>query len=420
MTRTTWLERCYGIAAHELPILTERLKACESCRHKRGPTCSILGSMMRQIDALRRGPCPWYTEALTSGDDPYMICRTCTYARPLRKCAIFSAGCDAESRRRAALATGTCRYYTEHARIHHRYVGSHIPPDRFIATADLVDDAMELGRHIPWKLFSGIIAVARSGLIPAAILATHYHVPLWAISPIAGNLTTVGSGHRLGDPGRPPAGRLHVMDDTASNGGTMRQILSHLTRVINARDLYSAVVYATPQAADAIDFVGRIYPKPHYLDWNWQNTFWAKALAYDFDGILCDEPPGYDDDPSYRDFLENARPLYLPKLYPAVIVSARCEWTRPHSIAWLDRHGVSIRRLILWPGDPDDRWKTPDTVARWKADELRKLSRQGIHVFAESDPRLAEAIAAEADMPVICPAARRIFNQEKHRYERTT
>jgi len=98
-----------------------------------------------------------------------------------------------------------------------------------------------------------------------------------------------------------------------------------------------------------------------------------------------------------------------------VIVTARCERYRGETLEWLKRHRVTCRELVMWPGDPDARWATPDTVAHWKAEILAQLRRTGhIHFYAESDPRQAAIIAEAAKMPVICPAAGRVFNTDGH------
>lgn len=271
--------------------------------------------------------------------------------------------------------------------------------------------------HLPPGI-TAVIAVARSGLLPGVIFATALHVPLFAISPIRRVLTEVGNGYRLGQAGRAALnGPCIIVDDTASYGGTMQTVLHAAAGQIDLRKAYTAAIYADPDAAKKFDFVGRIYPQPHYLEWNFVNTFWARDMAYDFDGILCEDPAFFDTDPRYAAFIAEAHPLYLPKLFPPVVLSARCETARAASTEWLARHGVRPRRMILWEGRPDDRWAAPDTVAAWKADQLRRLHEaESIAIYAESDPRQAAAIAERSGLPVICPAAQRVYNQHLHRF----
>ena len=126
------------------------------------------------------------------------------------------------------------------------------------------------------------------------------------------------------------------------------------------------------------------------------------------DGILP-RPAGPDTDPTYPAPTGGPQ-LITPRRIPIVIVSARHERTRPATEAWLRKHGIRWRKLILWEDNPDARWATPTTVAEWKARELEKLRPAGIRAYVESDPRQAQLIATLAKMPVICPAAGRVFN----------
>lgn len=339
------------------------------------------------------------------------ICDTCEYLGLDGMCNYFKSPCDRRDFRMQAIRTGSCHYYSKIGERAARYVGSPIARHVFITVEDLTKHTIELAGRLP--RLDAIIAVARSGLMPGSILATILHVPLYAISPMLRHITYIGNGHRLGRQPQVPSGNVLVIDDTASHGGTLAEILAALKGQVDWRKVYTAAIYASPKAAEKLDFVAHVYPQPHFLEWCFVNTFWAEHLAYDFDGILCADPPCYDTEAGYAEFLRDAPPKYLPRKWPATIISARCEFTRQASLDWLKRHGIQVGELVLWPHTPDERWKQPDTVAIWKAQHLATLRHTDqIKLYAESDPRQAQTIAEAAKMPVICPAARRVFGIE--------
>lgn len=341
-------------------------------------------------------------------------CVGCKHRLSDGRCRMFLAGCDARHRRAAALRFG-CRYRKLASSIPHGVLLAY-PQDKFVTTTELTHDTAELSKHIDWQRIEAIIGVARSGLIPASILAAFTHKPLLAISPMARKLMAFGSGHRLGDEGQ-SFRRVLVVDDSVASGQSLHEVLTAIHATLPNATVQTAAIYAAPEVTRQVDYIGRVYPLPHFFEWCFINTYFSQRLAFDFDGILCENPDRPDDDPAYREFLENARPLYLPKIFPSVIISARCQWTREVSLRWLQRHGVRVRKLVLSDGNPNDRWKTRDTVAKWKAAELEKLRQtDGIHAYVESDPHQAEIIARMADMPVICPAAGRVFNVESWRH----
>lgn len=412
----TWLKEELGLTDAEAATLIERLNACNECIYYNRVVCTLFprGAEQRinQYRHLLSGPCPWRASVAPNREplDIYAQCQNCDHVRPQNRCAMFSAGCDAEQRRRVALARG-CRYFRPQPRREKHAANKTLPAWQFVTTAELVADALRLAAELPASDFDGIVGVARSGLIPAAVIATHYHLPLWVVSPMTGRVNAIGSGYRLGDSGRPPDGRLLIVDDTACGGNTMRKVLDVLAKILPAHNLYTAAAYATSDAATELDAVACVYPKPHFLEWNFANSHFAKDTAFDMDGIICVDPHCYDTDPAYKNHLAHAAPLYLPRKWPAIIVTARCERYRGETLDWLERHRVTCRELVMWPGDPEARWATPEAVAQWKADVLKRLRRTGnIHFYAESDPRQAAIIAESAKMPVICPAAGRVFN----------
>ena len=404
-------------------ILRERLQRlhrtmtelnCTQCRFFLNGRCSLFQNNANFKQWLRIQETRECSHFWPSGIDrpETSICDTCEYLGLDGMCNYFKSPCDRRDFRVQAIRTGSCCYYSKIGERAARYVGSPIAKHVFITVEDLTKHTIELAGRLP--RLDAIIAVPRSGLMPGSILATILHVPLYAISPMLRHVTYIGNGHRLGRQPQAPSGNVLVIDDTASHGGTLAEILAALKGQVDLRKVYTAAIYASPKAAEKLlDFVAHVYPQPHFLEWCFVNTFWAIHLAFDFDGIICAEPTTYDAAPEYRHFLSNARPLYLPKMHAPIIVSARCDWTRHASLDWLTRHGITPKKLILWDGDPDARWATPDTVAIWKAKQLATLRHTDqIKLYAESDPGQAATIAEAAKMPVICPVARRVFGIE--------
>jgi hypoxanthine phosphoribosyltransferase len=411
-TDVSWLRHELGVPEHALETLKARLAECDTCRHYRYGLCHLFQGIDRRIkhaQHLLAGECAWHTERTRW----YVQCQTCEHLRADGRCQQFLAGCDAEQRRAAVLRSGNCRYYRPIERLTDSYHGPAIQADRFITTARLAAYTMELARHIPLARFRAIIGVARSGLIPASIIATIAHLPLWAVSPTSVGVEYVGNGYRLAAQVTGLQTPALIVDDTVSAGGTLEAVKNNLRSYVDQRKLATAAILAAPEVADKVDFVVRIYPRPHYLEWCFANTFYAQYLAFDMDGIICDDPPGPDTDPLYDEHLKHAAPLYVPRMWPATIITARCESTRRDTEEWLKRHGITVRQLIMWAGDPDARWKAYDTVAAWKAEHLKRLRRElAITAYVESAPHIAMMISETARLPVVCPVAERVFGSE--------
>lgn len=282
---------------------------------------------------------------------------------------------------------------------------SPIDADRFIRTAELAEASESLARSAPPDI-DLVVAIPRSGLIPGGIVAAALHLPLAIVRN--GEIVDAGHGVRL-DPKPVRPRRVMLIDDTAAHGREMRRRLPAVRDAFPGSEVVRTVAFATPESVRSIDLAFAILPGPHWLEWNWQNAGHGQGCAYDFDGILCRDctPEEDDDGPRYRRFLETALPLYLPRRSPIhTIVTARHERYRADTIAWLDRHRVSVKHLVMrdWPADHGRTWAAQ--VGEWKAEHYR---RSGQPLMAESCPEQAGLIARLAGKPVLCPASGRVF-----------
>lgn len=281
----------------------------------------------------------------------------------------------------------------------------------FVTTGRLMLDVRELASKLPADV-SRVVGVARSGLCAASLVAMLRHLPLSVVRQSTGDVTDGGNGWRLrgaatGD------GPVALIDDTCMTGGSLRRVLPVVQRAFGR--VVSAAVYVNPNAHLKPDLWARELPWPHLLEWNLFNSVLSPHVALDFDGILCEDCPPADDDDGdrYARFLETARPLYLARKTPVpLIVTARLEKYRAPTLAWLDRHGVRVRRLVMGPWGTKAERSRADTAA-FKAEHYRAFAA-GRHriqppLFVESDARQAARIAEMSGALVACPAAGRCF-----------
>lgn len=268
-------------------------------------------------------------------------------------------------------------------------------PLEWVSVRKLVDDTIHrLLPQLPPDL-AGIVGVPRSGMLPASILATMLHMPLFALD---GQLHPVGHGVR-GVARRD--GPLLVVDDTVYAGGAMKRARAAMGR----RQAVYAAVYVRPQARRTVDLAGRELPCPHLLAWNLfncgvltgnaLNPMFRKGVASDFDGIFChDEESGG----------KPGAPYMLPRRAPIpLIVTGRRERYRAATEAWLRQWGAQWRRIEFLPDD------APSGIESAAAHKARHFAASGCGFYVESCPKQAEMIAKLSRLPVICPIAEHVF-----------
>lgn len=291
-------------------------------------------------------------------------------------------------------------------------------PVRFVKAAQLQSDILSLIGQIPSDI-TAIAGVARSGLSVATMIAMYLHLPLITIRQSRHDIIETGNGWRLGGNRHVDrkAGRILVVDDTVMTGNSIRAIRPLVQEQLG--DHLFAAVYVNPAAHVKPDIWAVDLPWPHILEWNVFNSVLSPSSALDFDGILCQDcPPGSDDDgPRYLEFIRNAKPLYVPRRTPVpLIVTARIEKYRAETVAWMERHGIKCRNLVMHPASSLHE-RNRDDIPAYKAHHFREWALKPWSsikplIFFESDDWQARRIgqlASGKDRVVICPATAGVY-----------
>jgi hypothetical protein len=255
---------------------------------------------------------------------------------------------------------------------------------------------MRLATMLPPGL-AAVVGVARSGLVPAGIVAELLHIPLWVMDD--STIYKTGGGWRSPD-AKP--GPVLVLDDTFFTGRSLNLAKKIAEKELAGTEVLYAVVYRNPipAAGGELDFWAEDLPGVHLLEWNLFNSVHTPRTAFDIDGILCDESP------KSAAWKYGRPPLYPVRKGPLpLVVTGRSERHRASTLAWLERWGMSCQRLEMWQGTDEER-ERPMAVSRFKA---AHYGRSSLALFVESCPIQAREIADITMKPVVCPAAGKVF-----------
>ena len=256
---------------------------------------------------------------------------------------------------------------------------------RLIYTSELIANAVRLCEQIPVYV-DGICGIPRSGMLPASVIATHLHLPLFSFN--GGYVRSVGKGTRLKNT---TASNILFVDDTTMMGNTLKR-LEGLVGM-------TASVYVNPHSPRKPDIYAEELEPPHLLEWNLFNSGYLTNMAFDFDGVLChDQPP--------EDWgTVTARPRYLPRKEPITIITGRLERDRLVSEAWLKDHKVKYNQLIMFDGTEAERSR-PQAVSKYKAEAFEATGKDW---FVESCQQQAQEIAEFTGAWVICTENGRVY-----------
>lgn len=271
--------------------------------------------------------------------------------------------------------------------------------------ADLARDVAAGLHRIDRAAFDVVVGVPRSGMIPAAMIATHLNMPLADVVGYGQGIVHGRSGKAL-----PPGRRVLLVDDSCNKGRAMARAVEMLPKGTRITRL---AVYGPYQVdpASVLDISLAECPGPRVFAWNMAKHRRLPRWGFDFDGVLCRdiEKAENDDGPRYAEFLDTVEPLFVPRRPIGHIITGRAEKYRAATEAWLARYGVEFEALHMTPwhtkAERMDAMRFAGGRGAWKAAKVREL---GVEMFIESCPKQAGIIAREAGVPVWCTATQEV------------
>lgn len=260
--------------------------------------------------------------------------------------------------------------------------------------SDLARTIAENLHRLDRAKFDIVVGIPRSGMIPAAMIATHLQLPL-------ADCTGYAKGVIHGRSGLPVSTgkRILLVDDSCNKGRAMGRAAA----MLKGTKITRLAVYGPYQvpAESVVDISLAHCPGPRAFAWNLSKHIRLPQWAFDFDGVLCRDPTSAenDDGPQYLKFLETAEPMFRPQRPIGHIITGRLEKYRQPTIEWLERHGIQCESLTMMPFASKAERMAHGGRGGWKASIARKI---GVEFFIESCAKQAAIISREAGIPVWC------------------
>jgi adenine/guanine phosphoribosyltransferase-like PRPP-binding protein len=266
-----------------------------------------------------------------------------------------------------------------------------------------------LDRAAAWRP-EAVVGIARGGLVPASMAAGQLALGLAMI----GFERATGTVRWIGAP--PEAGRILLVDDGCSTGGTMRAVRAAL--LAEGRECLTLTVVHDPEVTGYVPDLS--HPMRALWRFPWERgeaTPTGRSLratgagpdrateapfhGLDLDGVFLPDVPlaVYEADlaAAVAQRHDTAPHELLPWFDPAraVVITGRPEMDRGLTEEWLARHGHGTLRVEC---RPDSMPHETTLIARYKAETATRL---GCTHFVESDPAQTILIAAHAPHLVV-------------------
>jgi hypoxanthine phosphoribosyltransferase len=236
-----------------------------------------------------------------------------------------------------------------------------------------------------FRRYSVFVGIPRSGMIPALMIGLALNRPVVDLYAYAAGVT--GSHGVRGGTIPDHDGPVLVLDDSIASGAEIQKARELLR---DRPGIEYGAIYARTSSRDLVDIYCEIIDGRRLFQWNWMHHPILSRSCVDIDGVLCENYDRRNRD--YAEFLENAKPMFIPTVKIGALVTSRKREHRDATEKWLSRHGIIYDDLVMMKPDEPSR-------GHYKAAVYR---RRDAALFIESSKREAETIHAVTSRPVLC------------------
>ena len=245
-----------------------------------------------------------------------------------------------------------------------------------------------------------IVGIPRSGMIPAYIIGLHLNLPVLDFESFILGFTPSG-GFRTKYLPNTIYTNVLIVDDSIQHGHQNENIRRRIEQFTNF-NFYFLAIFSSESSKHKVDFYFEMINAPRVFQWNILQSWIYEYSCVDIDGVLCIDPTEEenDDGEKYINFLENAKPKFLPPCNVNVLVTSRLEKYRHQTDSWLKKHGVNYNHLEML-NLPDKATRVRlGAHASFKSEIYSKYVNTLL--FIESSKHQAEFIHRQTSKNVFC------------------
>lgn len=250
-----------------------------------------------------------------------------------------------------------------------------------------------------------VVGIPRSGMLVASIIALKQNLPLTDLYSFLrndelkkGNTRTYKHADLVN---AQDAKKILLVDDSISSAKSMIAAQEQVKAVYQGA-VVTMAVFAERHNRHLVDMHLELVEQPRVFEWNIMHHEFLTHACLDIDGVLCLDPTmdQNDDGPKYRDFLACTRPLFVPSVKVAHLVTSRLEKYRADTEEWLQRNGVQYGELHMLDLPTAEERRRLNIHHKFKAEVYVKqpLTR----LFVESEEKQAIEIMKLSGKPVYC------------------
>jgi uncharacterized HAD superfamily protein/adenine/guanine phosphoribosyltransferase-like PRPP-binding protein len=250
-----------------------------------------------------------------------------------------------------------------------------------------------------------VVGIPRSGMIPAYMISLLLNVNCTDFYSFIENRPLVKGRRSLKNNVSERLlphdhNNILLVDDSISSGKTMKDKIVTIPSKLKSKIITSAI-YSTESKREDVDLFFVYLPPCRVFEWNLFHGHTLSQSCVDIDGVLCLDPTNgeNDDGDNYINFIENAKPLFLPTYRIHSLVTNRLEKYRFSTEKWLKNNGITYDHLIMLDLPTKEERQRLKFKAKHKASYYKN---SGTCLFIESSYCQAREICSLTGKDVYC------------------
>ncbi len=258
-----------------------------------------------------------------------------------------------------------------------------------------------------------VVGIPRSGMLPAAILSLHLNCLLADVHGfLDGRVLANGPRYNHARKEKTAPRKILIVDDFVSTGAQLQQVKNIVQAASLPHEVFYASIFVAQKTKQMVDFFAEVLKGPTIFEWNLlHHDYFIPHGCVAMEDVLCPapDPDELSSARKYEQFIAAAEPWFLPSQPIGWLVTERPQKYRTQTEAWLARHGVKYKQLIM-------REEQSFDAATFKAEIYTETDSV---FFVEGKLSQAIAIADQTGKFVYCMETRELIQPKSTvRYQR--
>lgn len=269
---------------------------------------------------------------------------------------------------------------------------SKLPTNTFVRTSHAYYSAHVLGEYLLKEYPNFLpVLVCGSGTL-ASVIPLYLHRKAFLVTN--DKLIELPRGPRFNDENKIIFDKdtvIAIIDDSAVLAREINRAAILTKQYFPTNKIIKCALYATDQA-EGLDVTVFQLNLPHFFEWNFPNSVFTPKTMYDFDGVLCEDPPENidQDELKFTLWAATAKPRinWLPNKNPIHITTGRLDKYKEVTKQWLKKYGITALSLNMWPNNSIS--ERDQGIIQFKANNVVKYKTL---YMVESNPYQATILA---------------------------